>query len=247
MFTLDIVNESLGRWRAAGHSTGRREVDFLESIKARLESGKRLTDGQTSWLSPLISAVPPLRHEELELLESLEQVKDNGSINRGTRATAASLVDRLRTGSLSHAQARLARSIVADADSGWRPSDDEMEVLCLAVQLAKGRSNTWWSHRPGAWTCYERARSSLLLGENPRLSDFQALKSTFDALIREWRDPKFLEGQIVAAAGPYRSLGPGLIAGRPCAHRGGLAYPVYFASAVECYDIPSKWVRKRIS
>jgi hypothetical protein len=238
------VRSAIPRWHAAGRD---RETRFMEDMVARLERGQGLSPRQRTWLDELSSTEPPApTAKELPLIARCQAAMEH--LGNRDASIVRDFVGRLHRGwQLSDKQVAFLESLLQKAegiakDGPWQPRPEQIAEGVFAAQVVATRSSSWKGTHLGILEASHRILSSQGVEYHYTAASlepadewcYQKVIESMGPAVREFRKPKFQEGEMVevpwwpgAGARASRSGSPGVITSGPVAFGGDVGYEVF--------------------
>lgn len=223
---LEDVRNAIAQWEAAGMGSSRK-VEFMRSSLLTLTAGKALSAKQRDWLDALCAEGPPAPKGDPDQLARLDAACTH--LESGDAGILKEFRDKLVMGwTMSEKQTAFMERLIAKGEKvaregKWQPSPSMQAEGTFAAQVISGRSYTWKVNHQGVVQAAER----VLAGQADEWSYDRVIDSVGPA-VREYRDPKFKEGELVCVSPLYRDqeTAIALVTGLPIALEGRVAYPV---------------------
>lgn len=235
---LEDVRNAIAQWEAAGMGSSRK-VEFMRDSLLVLTVGKALSAKQRSWLDALCEEGPPVPKGDPVQLARLDEAMAH--LDPSDATILSEFRQKLVMGwNMSEKQVAFMERLIVKGEKvaregKWQPSPQMQAEGLFAAQVIDGRSITWKSNCPGIAACATR----VLAGQADEWTYNRLIDSAGPA-IREFRKPKFEEGELVRLlpSGPvggwhtpnFQSGSLALITGRPQPHMGDVGYPVLIDS-----------------
>lgn len=249
---ISDVKAAIAAWTAAGVVACDRRVVFMQDSLARLERGKGLTTRQREWLDTLCAEGPPTPKGDPALLARIDAALPHLT-PRGREAMTSFRSTITRGYELSEKQSAFMNTLLEEAvrverEGRWQPSPKTLSEGVFAARVVDGRNSFWKGSHPGTVTAANRILSTLgplrdgiRVEEAPDEWCFNKVINAVGPAIREFRNPKFEEGELVwltADAGvpnipinlAFETSSMALVTGGPEAVHGDVGYPVLVGS-----------------
>lgn len=235
---LEDVRKAIAQWEAAGMGSSRK-VEFMRDSLHVLTVGKALSAKQRSWLDALCEEGPPVPKGDPAQLARLDEAMAH--LDPSDATILSEFRQKLVMGwNMSEKQVAFMERLIVKGEKvaregKWQPSPQVQAEGLFAAQVIDGRNITWKANCPGIASCATR----VLAGQADEWTYNRLIESAGPA-VREFRSPKFEEGELVRLTSSWPVAGwPGpnfpsgslaLITGRPQPLMGDVGYPVLIDS-----------------
>lgn len=210
---ISDTKAAIESWTAAGFGN-EYQVRFMNDMLFRLESGRNLSSKQRNWLDSLHADGPPAPKGDPARIKQLDSAIS--TLQKDDRAVEAlsSFRFQLNKGySLSEKQEKFLNTLLAKADDiqqngHYRPSDEQIEDLHIALAVCRARIGWLGQNKPGTYKAYEKINSWMVseellakgqIEENLFIIDEWSVNKVLDAgkvAIREVKNPKHPAGSM---------------------------------------------------
>ena len=196
-------------YEAAGLSE-HRNVRFARDMSSRLNRGRGLSPKQRKWLDSIIEEGVPAA-KDTTLYDRIIEARDTEGMQDKVQILNDFAHKAFNGWTLSPKQQTWLDKMLAEADyfrahGPYRPADETIEKLRLALQVARGYSGTYWSTHGGTRKAYETV-AAWITGEdvkspdepNPSTIDEWCCNKLLKAMarpLRELENPKFIPGEM---------------------------------------------------
>ncbi len=241
---LQQAQELAGLYEEAGFAKTRNHR-FITDMVARLER-RDITGGQKKFLDSLIEKGAPVVKNQARVDQIKAAIEVDGMEHR--REPLESFARSLAGGwDLSEKQENFLKILLDEAEKvktqgRYRPSDDVIADLEIAVLKVSAAGGYYLQHRPGTAKAFEKVRNWMRWTEQAKVYKTHPNVETLHALpaephIDEWavnkmlkaaktvleelKNPKHLPGEMRY----YKGTQIALISGEPRYHRGEVVYP----------------------
>ena len=187
-----------------------RNARFARDMAARLGRGKGLSPKQRKWLDSIIEEGIPAP-KDTTLYDRIMEAIDVDGMQDKAQILSDFAHKAFNGWDLSPKQQAWLDKMLAEADhfrahGPWRPTDDVITRLRLALQVARGYSGTYWSTHGGTRKAYETV-AAWITGEdakgpgesNPTVIDEWCCDKLLKSMarpLRELDNPKFTPGEM---------------------------------------------------
>ena len=176
------------------------QVRFMNDMLVRLERGKGMSSKQRTWLDSLHADGPPAPKGDPALIARIDDALKTLVKDQRAADALTSFRGQLNKGrNLSEKQEKFFNILLAKADhikknGHYRPTDEQIEDLKIALAVCRSRASWLSGTRPGTFKAYEKINSWMVAEELLERGEIE--ENLF--IIDEWNVNKVLDGGKVA-------------------------------------------------